>query len=339
MFSSCNVSASGDLLDGDLGVFGAGRQYQSPHDVSSALTVLDGDTLRDLQHKSLMESLNFVPGFVSRRYAQFRSTVGYHKYSYGLQNNLQLLVDGQAEIFSAGEDFIDPLAFPFAIEDIDSVEIIRSPATSQWGTNAARGAINIKLKSPVDEEPGTRFYTMVGDQDTKKLHVRHVFDHQQPYVSLALGSTEDSGMDEVYVYPNAYNLPAPGDAPFDTSKQWNDLTDDTRTQYGNLKAIWEGMNYNLDVSLLMSDSNDTRRDDLVETRQYIQGYEPNKERESEFYLLSSKYEISLTDNHFLTYKLSGSYRDSSNELNDCRWSSFLYWPELYDVFEQGKEFG
>ena len=60
-------------------------------------------------------------------------------------------------------------AWPFQLEDIDRIEVIRGPGGVTWGANAVNGVINIITKDPADQL-GLTLSWSGGSRGTFKQH-------------------------------------------------------------------------------------------------------------------------------------------------------------------------
>lgn len=95
---------------------------------------------------------------------------GFHRF---ISNQVLVLVDGRQIFYSL---FGGTLwgAWPFQLEDIDRIEVVRGPGGVIWGANAVNVVINIVTKDPADQL-GLTLSTSGGSRGTFKQHVGYGF--------------------------------------------------------------------------------------------------------------------------------------------------------------------
>ncbi|MHC4676289.1 MAG: TonB-dependent receptor [Planctomycetota bacterium] len=67
--------------------------------------------------------------------------------------------------------------WPFQLEDIDRIEVIRGPGWVTWGANAVNGVINIITKDPADQL-GLTFTASGGSRGTHKEHMGYALQEK-----------------------------------------------------------------------------------------------------------------------------------------------------------------
>ncbi|MBL8753517.1 MAG: TonB-dependent receptor [Planctomycetes bacterium] len=123
----------------------ASRTEQDPFDAPRAIDVIGGDDLRSGQYRSLPQALRTLPSTLIQETAPGQGSPflrGFTGYS-----NL-LLIDGirvNNSTFRSGPNqywsTIDPLA-------LDRIEVLRGPASAQYGSDAVGGTVQVFTKSP-----------------------------------------------------------------------------------------------------------------------------------------------------------------------------------------------
>ncbi|MCP4131675.1 MAG: TonB-dependent receptor [bacterium] len=121
---------------------------QMNNEASSLISVITKDQVHDFGWKSLNEILSVQPGFFSTLDYE-RKAIGSRGLFEGWNNNhLLLLIDGvpyNDSLYGTAYTWdITPIIF------INTLEIIRGPASSLYGSNATNGLLNIKTPSAKD---------------------------------------------------------------------------------------------------------------------------------------------------------------------------------------------
>ncbi len=128
----------------------AARREQSITDVPYASSVITQEDIRWSGARSIPDALRLVPG-VDVADLSFGSAAvsprGFHGF---LSRQILILVDGRQVYDSL---FGGTLwgSWPFQLEDIERIEVIRGPGGVTWGANALNGVINIITKAPADQ--------------------------------------------------------------------------------------------------------------------------------------------------------------------------------------------
>ncbi len=165
-----------DLAEDDLAlldlevpvVFTAARREQKISSVPYAISVITREDIRQSGARSIPDALRLVPG-IDVRELSFGSTAVGPRGSSGFVNPYALiLVDGR-QIYDSM--FAGTLwgSWPFQLEDIDQIEVIRGPGGVTWGANAVNGVINIITRDPA-EQAGVTITTGTGTRGWSKGH-------------------------------------------------------------------------------------------------------------------------------------------------------------------------
>lgn len=156
-----------DLLDLNIPmVVTATRHEEKVSNLPYAVSVITAEDIRRAGAHSIPDALRLAPGVdvAALSYGNYAvSPRGFHDL---FANKTLVLVDGR-QIF-------DPVFggtlwgnWPFQMEDIKQIEVIRGPAGLTWGPNAANGVINIITKDPADQK-GLTATAMGGSRGTTK---------------------------------------------------------------------------------------------------------------------------------------------------------------------------
>lgn len=133
----------------------AARREQDPFESPRAIDVVSGEDLQRHQFRSMPQALRYLPSAMIQETSPgqgspfLRGFTGY--------NNL-LLVDGvrlNNSTFRSGPNqywaTVDPLS-------LDRIEVLRGPASTQWGSDAVGGTVQAITKGPsLDAKDGVRY--------------------------------------------------------------------------------------------------------------------------------------------------------------------------------------
>ncbi|MFT0211030.1 TonB-dependent receptor [Pseudomonas sp. F1_0610] len=137
--------ATGVFWDAEVNptkVLTATRLQQSPTEVPGSLTVLDRELIKASSARTIPEMLRLVPGMQVITQNGHTPSVNYHGGDPEHSRRMQILIDGQS-VLTAAITTVHWNDLPIAIDDIERIEIFRSPNTVSYGANSLFGVINI----------------------------------------------------------------------------------------------------------------------------------------------------------------------------------------------------
>jgi iron complex outermembrane receptor protein len=141
-------------------------------DVSSSLSVLDGDFIRRINMQYVEDLLQFVPGFSVVAYrSSSQKSASYHGTELNGYRRIQVLVNGRS-VYSAGLARVEWATLPLNIEDIARVEINRGPNAASYGINSFFAVVNIITRSPL-ETLGSSISAYTGTRGDYRLYGQH----------------------------------------------------------------------------------------------------------------------------------------------------------------------
>lgn len=138
-----------DLMEVQV-VVTASRHEQKITAVPYAMSVITADDIRAAGARSVPDALRLVPGMDVADLSFGNAAVSARGFHGLLSNQVLVLVDGR-QIFDSLFGGTLWGVWPFQMEDIDRIEVIRGPGGVTWGANAANGVINIITKDPADQ--------------------------------------------------------------------------------------------------------------------------------------------------------------------------------------------
>jgi len=136
-------------------------------DAPAAVSVLDGEALEAAPGDHLVDHLRRVPGINVVQFSARDTNIASRAATGGINNSTLALADGR----SLYQDFLGFILWEFAPTDlslVESVEVVRGPASSLWGANAVGGLVHVITRSPRDT-PGGRLVVESASYDTRRI--------------------------------------------------------------------------------------------------------------------------------------------------------------------------
>lgn len=189
------------------------RLKQALTDVPASVTVITADTIRRLGLSHIGDILRLVPGMAITPSTGNDLRANYHG-AYAISpRRMNVLVDG-VSVYRPAFSRVEWSLLPLALEDIDHIEVIRSPNSAAYGPNSMTAIINIFSKHPKDVDKGLASVAL-GSQGAVETTARLATTLGSTAVRLTANTQRDSGYDHISL---------PGDQ------------DSTRVQRLNLRA-------------------------------------------------------------------------------------------------------
>lgn len=173
------------------------RLKQSEFDAPASVSVITSDTIRHLQIKSVPEALRYASGMVVDYASGNAPRINYHGTNGLVPRRMQVLLDG-ISVYRTGYARVSWPTLPVAMNDIQYIEVIRSPSSSAFGQNSMMAVINIVTKDAESTEPPSLYYSLSNQEER----------HQQGSISgpindrinymLSVSSWYSTGYDENY---------------------------------------------------------------------------------------------------------------------------------------------
>ncbi|WP_254682346.1 TonB-dependent siderophore receptor [Marinomonas sp. FW-1] len=293
------LSSFDDFFDSIPVVVTPSKIAQPRVDVSSTLSVLDGEFIRRLNMQYVEDLLQFVPGFAVFPYkASSQKIVSYHGTQLEEYRRIQVLVNGRS-VYSAGKARVEWATLPLNIEDVSRVEVNRGPNAASYGINSYFAVVNIITRSPL-ETLGSSVSAYSGSRGDYRLYGQH------------------SGLNGDWSYrASASTSNVSG---FDTDKDGNDRHDGHGTVMGNVFIQKETSTsfFDIDVGANRVKAN-------MDPEEYAEGSydinDPVREANREHIKLS--YTKQVSSDHELKFQYYYDQAEQS-EHHDARLTSSFY---------------
>jgi len=167
-----DLASYDDFFDGIPVVVTPSKMAQPRVDVSSSLTVLDGEFIRRINMQYVEDLLQFVPGFsVVPYHSSSQKVASYHGTELDKYRRIQVLVNGRS-VYSVGLARVEWATLPLSIEDVSRIEINRGPNAASYGVNSFFAVVNIITRSPL-ETLGDSISAYSGSRGDYRLYVQH----------------------------------------------------------------------------------------------------------------------------------------------------------------------
>lgn len=150
----------------------ASRREQRADETPASVYVITAEDIRQSGAITIPELFRTVPGL--SLITTSLGDVGIHlRGSVGFNDNFSdkilVMINGRSVYWDVyGTVYWD--LFPISIEEIKQIEVIKSPASSLYGTNAFSGVINFITKTP-EENPGLNGKVTLGESNTLITYV------------------------------------------------------------------------------------------------------------------------------------------------------------------------
>jgi len=168
------------------------RLAQPVREVPAAITVIDRGLIEATGYKEFTDVLRLVPGMQSEYAFGNRPTVSYHGLRDTLARRMQVLIDGRA-IFLPDIGSVEWVDHPIAVEDIERIEVIRSPNAATYGSNSFQGVINIVTRHPAEDQ-GSYSRTTIGNNDIAEQIVRYAGRINDGHMRISAGVRHEDSL-------------------------------------------------------------------------------------------------------------------------------------------------
>ncbi|MCP4591938.1 MAG: TonB-dependent receptor [bacterium] len=159
-----------DLLELEVPiVVTASRRAQKITTVPYAMSVITAEDIRLSGARSVPDALRLAPGLSVAELAYGATGVSPRGFQGLVSRELLVLVDGR-QLFDSFFGGTLWSSWPFQLEDVERIEVIRGPGGVAWGANAVNGVINIITKDPADQLG----FTLVTGGGSRGTHLEHV---------------------------------------------------------------------------------------------------------------------------------------------------------------------
>ena len=176
-------------------VLTASRLKQHKSQAPTSITIIDKEMIIASGAREISELFRLVPGMKVSNISGHQAMVSYHDISPAFSRRLQVLVDGRS-VYKPALARVTWSDLPVAIEDIQRIEVVRSPNAASYGANSFLGVINIITEHP-DDIAGTQISYTNGDTHISDGFIRHAQRDNQFTWKMSLIQQNDDGFDYI----------------------------------------------------------------------------------------------------------------------------------------------
>lgn len=179
------------------------RLRQSLADVPASVTVITQETIRRYGIMNVPDALLLVPGMAVTQTSGNDYRVNYHGTNILVPRRMNVLIDG-ISVYRPAFARVDWKELPVAMEDIDRIEVTRSPNSAAYGANSMLAIVNIITKHPGDVERVT-VSTTLGSLHTRNATGRFGTVIGNTTFRLTANREEDNGYDMLSRFPEPHD--------------------------------------------------------------------------------------------------------------------------------------
>ena len=182
-----------NLLDMEIRtVVTAGRREQKMEHVPHAISVVTREDIRRSGARSVPDALRLATGVDVGDLSYGNAAISPRGVYGFLTRETLVLVDGR-QIFDSFFGGTLWGSWPFQLEDIERIEIIRGPGGVSWGANAVSGVINIITRPPAEQRELTyiagggsqgtiqQYFGYTGSEDGFRYRLSGSYEHSDGF--------------------------------------------------------------------------------------------------------------------------------------------------------------
>lgn len=172
------------------------RLRQNLSDTPASVTTITAEQIRRLGIRSVPESLRLIPGMIVGMASGNDYRISYHGTNGLIPRRMQVLVDG-VSFYRTNYSRVEWTNFPVAIEDVDRIEVTRSPSAATYGSNSFLAVVNIITKHSQDSV-GFRTKITAGSLATRDGLISYGGNVDSTSYRITANQHADDGYDENY---------------------------------------------------------------------------------------------------------------------------------------------
>ncbi len=168
----------------DVEIYTASQELESTASSPATTSVITSRQLQQWGVSNLYEALSFLPGVVLNETYMGYSVLTFRGVTPGLYNNKALFMLNGKPVFEPlfGSSHLEYVP----LDMVDRIEVVRSPASALYGTNAISGVVNVITKQSPEQN---QFTVSIGADD----HRYGSLTFHNEYLSLSVSGLNTDG--------------------------------------------------------------------------------------------------------------------------------------------------
>lgn len=159
-----------------------------------AVSVIDRHFIQSSGANSIAELMAFVPGMARAYRPNREQSIAYHGLHSINPKRMQVLIDGMS-FYDAGLSQVDWRHIPITPDQIERIEVTRSPSAAVYGSNSFNGIINIiSRKLPEQAQVNVKLYQ--NSEQTKQINVSGKLGKTDNAISVHYQHQTHQGFDD-----------------------------------------------------------------------------------------------------------------------------------------------
>jgi iron complex outermembrane receptor protein len=267
------------------------------------VTVITQDQIRALGITSIPEIMRLVPGMNVGITRGNDYQLSYLSPSILVNRRMNVLIDGMS-VYRPGYSRVDWINLPVHINDIERIEVTRSPSSAVYGSNSFDGVINIITKA-AEVQQNTRLEAQYGSINTTNGYIGYGSEaSDNTHYHITLATTNNDG--------------------FDKDGAGNNFRDDTELDSFNLRGNTKFNNSEFDYAIsgikgvLTLDNTDPGR--ISHSDQYVEDL-----------ALNLNYTVNFSTHNTFKVHLDSMRGKHTEEWDSC-YPAILFTQEMRDMF-------
>jgi iron complex outermembrane receptor protein len=204
---SANCHAQDDLfddpnsLDGIQTVLSATRLITSQRDAPASVSIITADDIARYRFRNVPEALKTIPGFfVGESHISYDYyLIGYHGGNENVPRRTNVVIDG-VSYYESGLSRVHWEKLPVVMSEIETIEVIRGPAASLYGSNSFTSTINIVTKNPTQtlgqlNSKGVSLDARIGQSGVRDISLSYSSTFKDIAYRVNVSQIHDDGFD------------------------------------------------------------------------------------------------------------------------------------------------
>lgn len=167
-FCYASISFSDDLYP--IATISGSRLPQNYNDSGISVTVIEAEMIKRSSARRIPDILRLIPGFTMAQWNSQLPLMSVHGLADSYNKRINVLVDGKSMFITSvmSTQLID---IPVALQDIERIEVYRSPTTVAFGAGSFFSTVNIITTHP-SQEPSFSTSTRLGSHNIQDYTIQ-----------------------------------------------------------------------------------------------------------------------------------------------------------------------